>query len=42
MLVVRNDLNHAFYGGDATLDGIIAGKFRNPAANQLRTVLDGG
>jgi len=42
VLALRNDLNHAFYGGDATLDGIIAGKFRNPAANQLRTVLDGG
>ncbi|PPR70666.1 MAG: hypothetical protein CFH05_01686 [Alphaproteobacteria bacterium MarineAlpha3_Bin4] len=42
VLALRNDLNHAFYGGGATLDGIIAGKFRNPAANQLRTVLDGG
>ena len=42
VLALRNDLNHAFYGGDATLDGIIAGKFRNPVANQLRTVLDGG
>ncbi len=39
-LVRRRDLNEAFYGAGATPEGIIFnGRFKNPKANRLRSVL---
>jgi lipid-binding SYLF domain-containing protein len=42
VLVVRNDLNTAFYGKGATPESIIAGRSTNPRTERLRSVLSGG
>jgi len=40
-LVRRRDLNEAFYGAGATPEAIVLeGRFRNPKADKLRSVLD--
>lgn len=39
VLAKRNDLNEAYYGPGATAETILAGKFTNPQADQLRQVL---
>jgi len=42
VLVVRNDLNTAFYGKDVTPESIIAGRSTDPRTERLRSVLGGG
>lgn len=40
-LVRRRDMNEAFYGAGATPEGIVLeGKYKNPKADKLRSVLD--